>query len=83
VLSRERAARWSGLRQDSGDPFVFAPNAKKIYGKLGIDHTQKMIIFSDGLDVDKVLKLKAQSDAEGFLCACALTRLRGWTDADE
>jgi len=30
-----RAKRWTGLRQDSGDPYVFAPNAKKGIRKHG------------------------------------------------
>jgi nicotinate phosphoribosyltransferase len=64
----ERARKWTGLRQDSGDPFLFAPRAKELYQRLGIDHTTKSIIYSDSLDVDKVLKLKEQCDKEGFPC---------------
>jgi nicotinate phosphoribosyltransferase len=40
-----------------------------VYERLGIDHTRKTIIYSDALDVDKVLRLKAQCDKEGFICA--------------
>jgi nicotinate phosphoribosyltransferase len=65
----ERAKRWTGLRQDSGDPFAFAPQAKSVYQRLGIDHTTKSIIYSDSLNVEKVLKLKEQCDKEGFPCA--------------
>ncbi|KAF9067188.1 nicotinate phosphoribosyltransferase [Rhodocollybia butyracea] len=61
-----RAKKWHGLRQDSGDPLVFAPRAKEIYEKMGIDHREKMIIYSDALNLDKALKLKKQADEIGF-----------------
>ncbi|KAI0790194.1 nicotinate phosphoribosyltransferase [Irpex lacteus] len=66
VKDKARAERWKGLRQDSGDPYVYAPRAKEIYQSLGIDHREKTIIFSDSVDVDKALKLKKQSDELGF-----------------
>jgi hypothetical protein len=68
TADRERAERWSGLRQDSGDPFAFAPKAREIYTSLGIDHASKMIVYSDALTVDKVLDLKRQCDQEGLKC---------------
>jgi nicotinate phosphoribosyltransferase len=64
----ERARRWKGLRQDSGDPFLFAPRAKEVYESVGIDHKEKTIIFSDALNLDKALGLKKQCDELGFLC---------------
>ncbi|KAK7051085.1 nicotinate phosphoribosyltransferase [Paramarasmius palmivorus] len=69
VKMPERAKRWDGLRQDSGDPFVYAPRAKEIYAAMGIDHTQKLIIYSDGLDIDKSLALKKLTDEVGFKSA--------------
>ena len=62
----ERANRWTGLRQDSGDPFVYAPRARDIYRSMGIDHTTKVIIYSDSLNVDKALALKKQCEEVGF-----------------
>ncbi|KAK7454533.1 nicotinate phosphoribosyltransferase [Stygiomarasmius scandens] len=62
----ERARIWHGLRQDSGDPFTFGPRAKQVYESLGIDHRDKMIIYSDALDLEKALKLKQQADELGF-----------------
>lgn len=50
--------RWNGLRQDSGDPFDFASNAIDYYKNLGINPKEKTIIFSDGLDVDKIIELE-------------------------
>ena len=62
----ERAKRWHGLRQDSGDPLAFAPKAKEVYEKMGINPREKMIIYSDALNLDKALKLKEQADEIGF-----------------
>ncbi|KAJ3876821.1 nicotinate phosphoribosyltransferase [Lentinula edodes] len=61
-----RAKKWHGLRQDSGDPLEFAPRAKEVYVKMGIDHREKMIIYSDSLNLDKALTLKKQADEIGF-----------------
>jgi nicotinate phosphoribosyltransferase len=48
---------FDGVRQDSGDPIVFADKLIAHYTKLGIDPLSKTIIFSDGLDYDKVSKI--------------------------
>ncbi|KAI0084339.1 nicotinate phosphoribosyltransferase [Irpex rosettiformis] len=66
VQDKARAERWKGLRQDSGDPYVYAPRAKEIYESLGIDYHQKTIIFSDAVNVEKALKLQKQCDEIGF-----------------
>ena len=49
---------------------MFAARAKEIYESLGIDYREKMIIFSDALNLEKALKLKKQCDEIGFKCAC-------------
>lgn len=67
VTDKERAERWTGLRQDSGDPYTFAPLAKAAYDSLGIDVHKKLIIYSDSLTVDKALKLKEQCSGVGFI----------------
>ena len=54
------------MRQDSGDPFVYAPRAREIYQSMNVDHTTKVIVYSDGLTVDKALALKKQCDEVGF-----------------
>lgn len=67
-FTRERAEKWTGLRQDSGDPYVYAPRAKEIYESLGVDYkNKKTIIFSDSVDVEKALKLREQAREIGFL----------------
>jgi nicotinate phosphoribosyltransferase len=64
----ERARRWHGLRQDSGDPFVFAPQAKEVYERLGINPSEKVIVYSDSLNVQKAIALKKQCDECGLNC---------------
>ena len=63
----EHARRWRVLRQDSGDPFVFAPQAKEVYERLGINHRERTIIYSDSLDVEKTLALKKHCEEIGFI----------------
>jgi nicotinate phosphoribosyltransferase len=48
---------YDGVRHDSGCPFTFADRIIDHYNKLGIDPTTKLIVFSDGLDVDKALAI--------------------------
>ncbi|PAV24028.1 nicotinate phosphoribosyltransferase [Pyrrhoderma noxium] len=69
VKDKERALRWSGLRQDSGDPLAYAPRAKEIYDSMGIDFRTRSIIYSDALNIEKALKIKAQCDEIGFTCS--------------
>lgn len=63
-----RAKKWTGLRQDSGNPFDFAPTAKAMYESIGIDIRTKTVLYSDALTLDKVLKLKIQCDDIGVRC---------------
>ncbi|SHH55321.1 nicotinate phosphoribosyltransferase [Marivita hallyeonensis] len=53
-------AGWTGIRIDSGDPAEGAEIAIRWWKERGEDPTQKLVIFSDGLDVDKILELQAQ-----------------------
>jgi len=65
-LDPARAQRWTGVRQDSGDPFVFAPRMKEMYESLGIDPRQKRLVYSDALQVEKVVWLKKQTAELGL-----------------
>ena len=56
-LTLEQARKWRGFRQDSGDPLEFGEKAIAFYQKLGIDPKTKTIVFSDGLDLETILKL--------------------------
>ena len=53
-------AGWTGIRIDSGDPASGAEKAIRWWQDRGEDPRQKLIIFSDGLDVDKIASLAAQ-----------------------
>ena len=53
-------ARWTGIRIDSGDPATGAEKAINWWKDRGEDPTQKLVIFSDGLDVDKIAELHRQ-----------------------
>ena len=52
-------AKWTGIRIDSGDPIQGAENAIKWWKIRGEDPTQKLVIFSDGLDVAKISELQS------------------------
>ncbi|TIB93667.1 putative nicotinate phosphoribosyltransferase [Wallemia mellicola] len=62
----EKAKKWAGIRQDSGDPVKFCEDAKRIYEKLGISPSEKTIVFSDSLDDELCIKLKKVTDDYGF-----------------
>ncbi len=53
-------AGWTGIRVDSGDPATGAKIAIDWWKSRGEDPTKKRVIFSDGLDVDKIRELHAQ-----------------------
>ncbi|MBO9433882.1 nicotinate phosphoribosyltransferase [Ruegeria sp. R13_0] len=53
-------AGWTGIRIDSGDPAAGAEVAIDWWTSRGEDPKQKRIIFSDGLDVDKIKELHSQ-----------------------
>ncbi len=53
-------AGWTGIRIDSGDPAQGAETAINWWKARGEDPTKKLVIFSDGLDVDAIEALYAQ-----------------------
>lgn len=53
-------AGWTGIRVDSGDPATAAEIAIDWWRARGEDPKKKMVIFSDGLDVDKIIELQNQ-----------------------
>ncbi len=53
-------AGWTGIRVDSGDPAAAAQNAIDWWKGRGEDPLKKRIIFSDGLDVAKIMELHTQ-----------------------
>ncbi len=53
-------AGWTGIRIDSGDPAAGAETAIAWWKNRGEDPRQKLVIFSDGLDVAKIAELQKQ-----------------------
>jgi nicotinate phosphoribosyltransferase len=50
-------ASWTGIRVDSGDPAEQAETAIRWWKDRGEDPRDKLVIFSDGLDVEKIEEL--------------------------
>lgn len=50
-------ASWTGIRIDSGDPVAGAETAIRWWISRGEDPREKLVIFSDGLDVDRIEQL--------------------------
>lgn len=53
-------AGWTGIRIDSGDPAAGAEAAIRWWRERGEDPQQKLVIFSDGLDVARIIELHRQ-----------------------
>jgi len=53
-------AGWTGIRVDSGDPATGAETAINWWKERGENPSEKLVIFSDGLDVDKIIELHGQ-----------------------
>ena len=55
---------WTGMRIDSGDPRVGARNAIEWWRSMGENPREKLIIFSDGLDVGQIVDLHKEFSAD-------------------
>jgi len=53
-------SKWTGIRIDSGDPAAAAEIALRWWADRGEDPKTKLVIFSDGLDVDQIETLHRQ-----------------------
>jgi len=56
-MNAEQAKKWKGLRQDSGDPIEFGEKAIGFYEGHGIAPKEKLLIFSDGLDIQTIIRI--------------------------
>jgi len=63
------AKLFDGVRHDSGCPFDFTDKIYDHYVKLGIDPSTKTIVFSDGLNKDKVIKIADACEKKGIKCS--------------
>ena len=50
-------ADWAGFREDSKDPFDAGEEKIAFWQGLGVDPREKLQLFSDGLDVDLMIRL--------------------------
>jgi nicotinate phosphoribosyltransferase len=80
-MTEERLRNWTGERHDSGDPDSFAEKRLKKWRSFGINPWGKIIIFSDGLDVHKIIRLFEKFNPEtniGFGIGTNLTNDLGF-----
>jgi len=56
-FDEKHATLFSGVRHDSGDPYMWGAKMIDHYNKLGIDSTTKTLLFSDSLDFDRANSL--------------------------
>ncbi len=56
-FDKKFAKLFDGVRHDSGDPIAYAEKVIAHYKKLGINPAYKFIIFSDGLNTEKVAEI--------------------------
>lgn len=56
-MTAQRMERWTGIRQDSGDPLEVCANLIRWMRAIGIDPKDKRILPSDGLDLRRMAVL--------------------------
>lgn len=56
-FDKYHAKLFDGVRQDSGDPIVFAEKTIQHYERLGIDPITKTIVFSDSLNANRAIEI--------------------------
>lgn len=56
-FDRANCNNYTGVRHDSGDPYVWGAKIINHYKKYGIDPKTKTLLFSDSLDFDKAQRL--------------------------
>ena len=56
-FDRSMVNNYTGVRHDSGDPYVWGEKIIKHYKSYGVDPKTKLLLFSDSLDFDRAQKL--------------------------
>jgi len=56
-FDKVQATMYTGVRHDSGDPYVWGEKIIAHYEKLGIDPKTKTLLFSDSLNFDKAQEI--------------------------
>ncbi len=57
AMTQKHAQDWKGLRHDSGDPIRFGEKAIKFYEGHDVDPREKLLVFSDGLELAVMIKI--------------------------
>ena len=57
-FDRSMVNNYTGVRHDSGDPYVWGEKIIEHYKKYGVDPKTKTLLFSDSLDFDRAQKLQ-------------------------
>ena len=68
-FSPRLAKLFDGIRHDSGCPFELTDRIVSLYKNYGIDPSSKTIVFSDGLDVNKAVKIHEYCKKLGIRCS--------------
>ncbi len=55
---RPWAERLGGVRHDSGDPVAYGERVLRWYAHCGVDPAERILVFSDGLELDEILGLE-------------------------
>lgn len=74
------ATLFSGVRHDSGDPFKWGDKMIAHYNELGIDATNKTLLFSDSLDFERADKLNSYFEGRARVAFGIGTYLSNDTD---
>ncbi|MBR5420624.1 MAG: nicotinate phosphoribosyltransferase [Lachnospiraceae bacterium] len=76
------ATLFSGVRHDSGDPVEWGEKMLAHYKELGIDATQKTLLFSDALDFERADKLRAHFEGKAKVAFGIGTYIANDTDEE-